>query len=144
MRRVCTPLRLVVGAAVLLVAGGVAAKDQRDRGRHAVLGMAGCYLVDYSYVETHEVRAGYVRDRRVYDVNRDKSVKEWIWAETVSERRVRIQRVLFAADLGGTVRPGSVIRHQSEDWEHDAPFLYEFVAPRTWHVRDLRATPDLW
>jgi hypothetical protein len=42
------------------------------------------------------------------------------------------------------LRAGSVIRHQSEDWEYGAPFLYEFVGPRTWHVRDLRSSPDLW
>ena len=69
-----------------------------------------------------------MRDPRVYDVNRDKSVKEWITAETLSPRRVRLQRILFAADLAGAVRTESLLRHQSEDWERDAPFLYDFVA----------------
>jgi hypothetical protein len=35
--------------------------------------MAGCFLVDYSYVETEGLAPGYTRDPRVYDVNRDKS-----------------------------------------------------------------------
>jgi len=54
------------------------ADDQLDRGRKAIRAMTGCYLVDYSFVETESFKPGYVRDPRVYDVNRDKSVKEWI------------------------------------------------------------------
>jgi hypothetical protein len=130
--------------ALLLWWPAAAGGDPLDRGRGAVLGMTGCYLVDYSYVETESLRAGYERDPRVYDVDRDKSVKEWIVAETLSERRVRLQRVLFATDLAGAVKPGSVIRHQSEDWEYDAPFLYDFVAPLSWHVKDLRPSRGLW
>jgi hypothetical protein len=41
-------------------------------------------------------------------------------------------------------RPGTEIRHQSEDWEFDAAFRYDFVAPQTWQVKDLRSTPGLW
>ncbi len=106
--------------------------------------MAGCFLVDYSYTEIESLKPGYVRDARVYDVNRDKSVKEWIQADVLSPRHVRLSRVLFATDPGGAVKPGSEIRHQSEDWEYGARFLYDFVAPLTWQVRDLSSTPDLW
>jgi hypothetical protein len=120
------------------------AEDQLEVGRRAVSSLAGCFLVDYSYVETDGLQPGYVRDPRIYDVNRGKSVKEWIWLEPLSEQRLRLQRVLFATDLEGALRPGSVIRHQSEDWEYAAPFLYEFVAPRRWQVRDMTATPGAW
>ena len=134
-------LLLLVGASGL---GADAAGDALDRGRRAVHSMAGCYLVDYSYVEVESLKAGYARDPRVYDVNRDKSAKEWITAETISPHRIRLQRILFLTDLVGAIRDGSLIKHQSEDWEYDAPFLYEFVAPRSWQVRDLKATPRLW
>src|SRR6185369_8649477 len=110
----------------------------------ALQSLAGCYLVDYSYVETESLKPGYVRDSRVYDVNRDKSVKEWIYPESLSPRRIRLQRILFATDAAGAVRAGSEIRHQTEDWEYGASFLYDFVAPLTWHVRDLTSTPELW
>jgi hypothetical protein len=106
--------------------------------------MAGCFLVDYSYVEVQALKPGYVRDPRVYDVNRDKSAKEWIVAETISPRRIRLLRVLFLTDPAGALRPGTEVRHQSEDWEFDATFLYDFVAPLHWQARDLRATPGLW
>ena len=132
---------------LLLLAWAVAALAQGDqlaRGRTAVLGMTGCYLVDYSYVEVQALQPGYVRDPRVYDVNRDKSAKEWITAETLSPTRLRLQRILFLSDLAGSVREGTQIRHQSEDWEHDARFLYDFAAPLHWQARDLRATPGLW
>ena len=132
---------------VLVVVTGLGADvggDALGRGREAVRSMAGCYLVDYSYVEVESLKAGYTKDARVYDVNRDKSAKEWITAEMLSPRRVRLQRILFLADLRGAIREGSVIKHQSEDWEYDAPFLYDFVAPRSWQVRDLKAMPGLW
>lgn len=136
------PITLLVFLAWLPAAG--ADEAQLARGRQAIESLTGCYLVDYSYVEVESLKPGYARDPRVYDVNRDKSAKEWITAEALSPRRIRLQRILFLSDLGGALRPGTEIRHQSEDWEHDAPFLYDFVAPLHWQVRDLRATPGLW
>ncbi len=129
-----------------LAAGQAAAPgdDGPARGRSAVQAMAGCYLVDYSYAETESLRPGYVRDARVYDVNRDKSVKEWISAQLLSPRRVWLQRVLFSTDLGGAVRPGSEIKHQSEDWEYEAPFVYDFVAPRQWLVKPMAGARGHW
>src|SRR4029453_12524907 len=120
------------------------AGDPLGRGLQGVQRMAGCYLVDYSYTEVESLKPGYTRDARVYDVNRDKSAKEWITAEDLSPRRIRLQRILFLTDLAGAIREGSLIKHQSEDWEYGAQFLYDFVAPRTWQVRDLKATPGLW
>jgi uncharacterized protein DUF6607 len=144
----CRRSRRVAAAATLTLALGLfataGADSARDGGLAAVRSLAGCFLVDYSFVEVESLRPRYDRDPRVYDVNRDKSVKEWIAAETLSPRRVRLQRILFAADLSGAVRTESLLRHQSEDWEYDAPFLYDFVAPRTWQVRDLRSSPGLW
>jgi len=138
---VLSGLLLTLAAAGL---GADAADDALERGFSAVRSMAGCYLVDYSYVEVESLKPGYTRDPRVYDVNRDKSAKEWITAEALSPRGVRLQRILFLTDLGGAVRDGSLIKHQSEDWEYEAPFLYDFVAPRHWQVRDLKSTPGLW
>ena len=138
--RACAVLMLLAA----LGGGASAAEGQLERGRHAILSLAGCYLVDYSYVETESLKPGYVKDSRVYDVNRDKSVKEWIVAEVLSPRRIRLQRILFFADPNGVPRAGTEIRHQSEDWEFDAAFLYDFVAPQTWQVKDLRSTPGLW
>ena len=134
---------LVLGLA-LGVGASIAADASLERGLAAVRSMAGCFLVDYSFVEVESLQPGYVRDPRVYDVNRDKSVKEWITTEVLSPSRIRLQRILFAADLTGRVRSESLLGHQSEDWEHDAPFLSDFVRPQVWEVRDLRGTPGLW
>jgi hypothetical protein len=103
-------------AAAATSLGADAAGDALDRGRRAVQSMAGCYLVDYSYVEVESLKPGYTRDARVYDVNRDKSAKEWITADALSPTRIRLQRILFLTDLGGAMREGSLIKHQSEDW----------------------------
>ncbi len=138
--------RLLAAAGLLLLGLAPTAGADNDlaRGGDAVRSMAGCFLVDYSYVETASLRPGYVRDARVYDVNRDKSVKEWITVQALSPKRLWLQRVLFSTDLAGTVRPGSEIKHQSEDWEYDAPLLYDFVAPDNWQVRKLAGASGLW
>jgi len=144
MRRLLATIAGLLALVGGLSLGADAADDGLARGLAAIRSMTGCYLVDYSYVEVESLKPGYTRDPRVYDVNRDKSAKEWITADVVSPSRIRLQRVLFLVDLAGVVRAGTEIRHQTEDWEYDAPFLYELVAPRTWRVRDLKPTPGLW
>ena len=144
MRKLLATLPALLALVGIMSLGADAADDGLARGLAAIRSMTGCYLVDYSYVEVESLKPGYTRDPRVYDVNRDKSAKEWITADVVSPSRIRLQRVLFLTDLSGAVRAGTEIRHQTEDWEYDAPFLYELVAPRTWRVRDLKPTPGLW
>ena len=141
------PARPILLALLLLGAAlpAAAADDaQLARGLQAIQRMAGCFLVDYSYVEVEDLKPGYVRDPRVYDVNRDKSAKEWITAEVLSPQRIWLRRILFLANLDGTIRSGTELRHQSEDWQYDARFLYDFVAPLSWQARELKATPGLW
>ncbi len=118
--------------------------SQLDLGREAIRAMAGCYLVDYSYTETESLKPDYTRDNRVYDVNLKQSIKEWIYAEDISPNRIRLQHILFAADLNGTVSEYSKLKHTGEDWEYNAGFLYDFVAPLKWQVKDLRSSPGLW
>jgi uncharacterized protein DUF6607 len=144
MRRIRSAIPALLVLIGVTSLGADAADDGLARGLAAIRSMTGCYLVDYNYVEVESLKPGYTRDPRVYDVNRDKSAKEWITADVVSPTRIRLQRVLFLTDLAGVVRAGTEIRHQTEDWEYDAPFLYELVAPRTWRVRDLKPTPGLW
>ena len=138
--------RILLASCLLLAWLPVARADETplSRGLQAIRGMTGCFLVDYSYVEVEDLQPGYVRDPRVYDVNRDKSAKEWITAELLSPHRIWLRRILFLADLGGAIRPGTELRHQSEDWQYDARFLYEFVTPYRWEVRDLTAAPGRW
>ena len=135
-------LAFVAGA----LGGATAAADEVElaRGRRAIESMSGCFLVDYSYAETEALKPGYSRDGRVYDVNRDKSVKELIYAEAISPRRVQLNHILFAADLRGALRAGSELRHQTEDWEYEAPFRYEYAGQSTWTAKDLRGTPGRW
>ena len=117
---------------------------QLQTGLQAIRSLAGCYLVDYSFVETESLQSGYVRDPRVYDVNRDKSIKEWIVAQEITPTRIRLQHILFGADLNGNFMPGSLLKHQAEDWEYSAAFSYEFIAPLTWDVQNHPAGNDFW
>lgn len=118
--------------------------NQLDIGNRAIRSMSGCYLVDYSYLETESLQPEYVRDKRVYDVNKNKSVKEWIFTEELSPTRVRLQHILFASDLNGEFMQGSMLKHQAEDWEYNAAFLYDFVAPAHWEVKPLGTESNHW
>src|SRR5690348_16199555 len=94
----------VVVLGTLMIGGATRAEAEPEAlrvGRAAVQSLAGCYLVDYSYVETEALAEGYSLDRRVYDVNRTRSVKEWIVATELSPTRVWLQHVLFMADASG-------------------------------------------
>lgn len=132
-------IRKSVFAALLLTASAASAAEpaQLTKGRDALHSMTGCYLVDYSYSETESLKAGYSLDKRVYDVNRDKAVKEWIYATDISPTRVRLQHILFATELDGTLMEGSELKHTGEDWEYDAAFLYDFSSTRKWDVKKL-------
>lgn len=66
---------------------------QMAEGKKAVEKMAGCYLVDYNYTETESLKVGYSRDPRLYDVNKVKAVKEWIYSEELSPTRIRLQHI---------------------------------------------------
>ena len=116
-----------------------------EDGAAAIRKMAGCYLVDYNYVETEVLKPGYKRDIRVYDVNnKSKSVKEWIYAEDISPSHVRLQHILFAADVKGAPIEGSLLKHQAEDWEYQAPFFYELKSPSKWEATKLDANSKTW
>ncbi len=119
-------------------------QDALTKGREVISKMQGCYLVDYSYVETEALKQGYVLDRRVYDVNKNKAMKEWIYMEDISPTHVRLQHILFGVSLDGKVMEGSELRHQAEDWQFNAPYLYEFISPAHWEVRDLKLSPNMW
>jgi hypothetical protein len=137
---------MLLAACLLLAWIPAAGADESplSRGLQAIRGMTGCFLVDYSYVEVENLEPAYVRDPRVYDVNRDKSAKEWITAEALGPDRIWLRRILFLANLDGTIRPGTEIRHQSEDWQYEARFLYDFVGPLRWQARDLTAERGRW
>lgn len=108
-------------------------------GEKALRSLTGCYLVDYSYSETESLKPGYTMDPRVYDVNRNQSVKEWIYLDKISETKFRLQHTLFAVGLDGQVIDGSQLKHTGEDWEYNAPFMYDFVSPARWEVVKLPA-----
>lgn len=117
----------------------------QDEAENVINGLAGCFLVDYSYSETKALKEGYVLDPRVYDVNKDKSVKEWIYPESIGPGHIRLQHILFAADLRGELSKDSLLKHQAEDWEYEPEYVYDFVGPNHWKAKDTRqASKGLW
>ncbi len=103
-----------------------------DDALNTLKSMTGCYVVDYSYVETEVLKPGYVRDGRVYDVNKGKTVKEWIYPIISSPTKVRLQHLMFIVDADGSVSEDSMLKHTGEDWELDADYRYDFQGPMSW------------
>ncbi len=132
--------------AALLPVLTCAQTSQLGRGRAAIKARTGCYLVDYSFVETEALKPGYVKDSRVYDVNGNKSVKEWIIASDISPTRIKLQHVLQGVDLKGEHMPGGIIRHTGEDWEWNAAREWQYKGQNqgsgTWAASPLQ--PNLW
>lgn len=125
---------------MLLATAGIA--GQLDIGRNAILSQQGCYIIDYSYVETDSLKEGYVKDNRVYDVNTKNTVKEFIYADEISGNRIRLQHILFAVNPQGQVMKEAMLKHQVEDWEYNAGYLYDFQSPQNWAVKNLDS--NLW
>jgi len=97
-----------------------------ERGQEAILGQAGCHIVDYSYTETESLKEGYQIDGRVYDSNKDKTTYELIIPIQKSATEIRLQHVLFMKDLKtGEVK--GIMKHHSEDWAFEASHHFEFV-----------------
>jgi hypothetical protein len=133
---------LVLAAFLAPAAFAAPAANQLEVGKKTIRSFAGCYLVDFNYTETEGLAEGYQRDKRVYNVNGDKSVKEWIFVNEVSPTRLRVQHVLFMAGLDGKVEKETIMKHTGDEWEFNASHRYDFVAPLTWDVN--RETKDLW
>ena len=106
--------------------------------------MAGCFLVDYNYTEMEVLKPDYSIDKRVYDVNTERSVKEWIYLERITSTNIRLQHVLFATAKDGALLKDRMLKHQAEDWDYGASAVFDFEKPDTWRTRSLPAGNDLW
>ncbi len=115
-----------------------------ETGKAAIEKMAGCYLVDYNYAESEALKPGYSRDPRVYDVNKVKSVKEWIYTEELGDKRVRLQHILFATGPDGKLIEDSKLKHQADDWEFEAAKVYQFTGPAHWEAVAQPANSNAW
>lgn len=135
---------LMVNVALATASIAQSSDPQLARGRQGIEARTGCFLVDYSFVETEALKPGYTKDNRVFDATRDKSVKEWIFAEDISPTRIRLQHVMMISDLSGKLVEDSLLKHSGEDWEYNAPFLYDYAGSHTWKVKSLNDTPGLW
>jgi len=137
-------MRLALAVLSILAAASVAYADPNyDRARQSVLGMAGCFLVDYSFAETEALKPGYILDSRVYDASSKVAVKELIVAtEDPSLGHIRLQHVLFTTGADG--RAKFVMKHQAEDWDYQPTHFYEFVGDARWEPRRLVMDSGSW
>jgi hypothetical protein len=125
------------------------AQETFDQEKKAIEAMAGCFHVDYNFTEVESLQPDYKIDDRVYDVNKNKTVNEWIYPIHVSPTHVRLQHVLFSTDENGKIEAGEdgkpfYMRHQAEDWEYQPDYLYDFTSPAHWSPVALDAGSGKW
>lgn len=120
------------------------AQETFEREKAAIMKMAGCYHVDYNFTEVESLQPDYKIDDRVYDVNKDKTVKEWIFPIQVSATHIRLQHILFGTDAQGKVIDNYYMRHQAEDWEYQPDYFYAFTSPSHWVPSPLEANSGKW
>ncbi len=138
MRRVLKAATLATCWAV----GAVPAWANVEQERQAILGMAGCFVVDYSFVEVEELREGYVRDPRVYDANVGQTVQELIFPIEKSPTEIRLQHVLFVRSPEGELR--TILKHVAQDWEYEPGQFFSFERPGTWQRRMVEDATGQW
>jgi hypothetical protein len=127
----------------LILAGPTSLAGTFEKDKETILKQAGCYLVDYSFVETESLKPGYERDRRVYDANTVHSTYELIIPVQKSEREIRLQHVLFVRDqVTGNVT--FILKHQAEDWAYGQEFRYDFVSRGLWRAVEIDEHQHQW
>jgi len=130
MKKISTLLLPLV--ALTVACSSFASNSTFEKAEQAILKQAGCYLVDYSWVETESLKEGYKTDGRVYDSNADKTTYELIVPIRKSANEIRLQHVLFLKDLKtGEVK--GTMKHHAEDWAFESDHHYEFISKGLWH-----------
>jgi hypothetical protein len=137
-------LVLLAGLGMSATGLGQTLDSQLEIGIKTLEARSGCFLTDYNFAETEPLKAGYVHDNRIYDVSKKQNIKEWIFTEQLSPTRIRLQHVLMVVDLSGKVIEHSLLKHTDEDWEYNAPYLYEYNRQNTWTTKGLKQTPGQW
>ncbi|MEO0345000.1 MAG: DUF6607 family protein [Pseudomonadota bacterium] len=97
--------------------------EQRDR--LAILAMRGEHRVDFHFMETVRLGAGYRR-------RDDKTTGAFELVQVVTDTpdHIVLQHLLV-------MESGYVIKHWRQDWTYEASTRFEFVEDQTWDVRDL-------
>ena len=110
------------------------AASEADRDRLAILAMQGDHRVDFHFMETVRLGAGYER-------HDDKTTGGYETVRVVedSPTHIVLQHLLVTPS-------GHVIKHWRQDWTFEAETRFEFVADQTWEVRDIPAekTAGAW
>ncbi len=96
-----------------------------DKDRAAILAMQGDYRVDFHFMETVALKAGY-------ELHDDKNTGgfETVLVVANDSDRIVLQHLLVSPG-------GHVIKHWRQDWVHEAKERFEFIADQSWEVRGL-------
>ena len=110
------------------------ATDPVERDRRAILAMRGNHRVDFHFMETVRLGAGYER-------HDDKTTGGYEAVRVVEDTpgKIVLQHLLVMPS-------GHVIKHWRQDWVYEAATRFEFVEDQTWAVTGIPAakTSGAW
>ena len=110
------------------------ARSPAARDRAAILAMRGDHRVDFHFMETVRLGAGYER-------RDDKSTGGYEAVRVIEDApgRIVLQHLLVMPS-------GHVIKHWRQDWTYEAATRFEFVEDQTWAVTEIPAqkTKGAW
>lgn len=112
-------------AAITFLATSNAQTQKSMQDRKAILGMCGCYEVDFNFAETFN----YSKDEN-YQPSKVKHSGGLEWAQLVedSDNKVVIQHILIA----GKPDEPYIIKHWRQDWEYENTNFYMFNGDNKW------------
>jgi len=105
-----------------------AATTDFERGRAAILAMAGEYAVTFDFEETVALQPDYTRQ-----ASKRTDAYETVILLEDSGRHIVLQHLLVT-NVGGMV-----IKHWRQDWTYEAQQRLEFTEDQTWRMRPLSA-----
>lgn len=97
----------------------------QDKGKEAILNMAGCYNVSFRFEEVESLDPNYEIKEEVYETK----AKELIYLDYADESEISLQHVLFF--------PGMKIKHWRQVWNKYAEFEFNFKGQNTWKKHSL-------
>ena len=102
-------------------------QNKKKQDQTAILGMCGCYEIDFNFAETFGGEEGYE-----YHDNYNAGALEWVFPISQEKDKIVIQLLLVANDT-------MIIKHWRQDWEYENQNLYVYDKDHSWKYKKLPA-----
>ena len=116
---------LIMVMLCLIAQAGIAQKKKQKQDVEAILGMCGCYEINFNFAETFGENKDYQ-----YQDNYVSGGLEWAFPVVKEKDRIVIQHLLVIND-------STIVKHWRQDWLYENRDLYVFDQDNTWKFKQL-------